>query len=148
MTRETSIEAYHAIVKEGLLGKMQEHALLAVVNYGPCTSAEAFEHLRGNRIYDNPIVQSRARFTELRNMGVIQEKGQRRCKITGRTAIVWEFTGNKPTRKSTKKRIFWIVEQGSGGLFPEHKAFEAKHHAEAFVAQNGGDLIESKEVVR
>lgn len=38
------------------------------------------------------------RFTELQESGVIQEKGKRSCKITGNIAIVWEITGNMPTK--------------------------------------------------
>ena len=44
----------------------------------------------------NVISQSRARFTELRELGVIYEVGVKKCSITNRNVIEWDLTDNLP----------------------------------------------------
>jgi hypothetical protein len=100
-TRETSIETYNQIKAEGLLGKMQIEVLGAVVENWPCTSGEAFDRMRDHR-ERSPLSQTRARFTELRDNGVIEEVGERICKISGRNAIVWAPTGKLPCKPPKK----------------------------------------------
>ena len=57
---------------------------------------------------ENQISQSRARFTELRELGVIYEKGVRKCRITGKNVIEWDLTNRLPiifkNKKQTKKQ--------------------------------------------
>ena len=50
---------------------------------------------------------SRARFTELRELGVIYEKGERKCNITGRNVIEWDLTDKLPQGKisNNKKKL-------------------------------------------
>ena len=53
---------------------------------------------------ENQISQSRARFTELRELGVIYEKGEKQCSITGRNVIEWDLTDRLPVNvKSSNK---------------------------------------------
>ena len=87
--RETSRAAYHELVSDGTLARSQLEVYRAVVENGPCTSAEAFEAMRSSGRYENPITQSRARFTELRKKGFLIETGKRKCRVTGKTAILW-----------------------------------------------------------
>ena len=56
------------------------------------------------------ITSSRARFTELRELGVIYEVRNRKCTITGRTSIEWDLTDRLPinvkkNNKTKKQRI-------------------------------------------
>jgi len=59
---------------------------------------------------ENQISQSRARFTELRELGVIYEKGEKQCSITGRNVIEWDLTDRLPvnlkkSNKTKKQRV-------------------------------------------
>ena len=99
-TRDTSVEAYNKIKSNGLLGKMQFEVYHAVYNFGPCTSAEAYVHMNKSAL--TPITQSRARFTELRNKGVLKELGMRDCTVTGQHVIVWEVTKELPKKLPRK----------------------------------------------
>ena len=95
MVRETPIEVYHAIKDSGVLSKARIRVLEAVYLLQSCTSGEAYSIMRSE--FNGALPQSRARFTELREMGCIRENGTRSCKITGRRVIVWEPTGLFPT---------------------------------------------------
>ena len=92
MARETSIRAYRQIKEEGLLSKMRLKVFEAILHNAPCTSGEALSSMLKS---DSVLSQSRARFTELRDRGVIKEVGHRNCRITGRRAI-WDLTDELP----------------------------------------------------
>ena len=98
-TRQTSIECYNKIKKEGLLSKMRFKVYEAIIKNAPCTSGEAFATMTTK---ENQISQSRARFTELRDLGVIYEVQNRKCTITGMSVIEWDLTDKLPLR--TKKQ--------------------------------------------
>ena len=92
--RETSIKAYRQIVAEGLLSRERLRVYQYVFHHGPVTSGEAFARMvKDTR---SPLSQSRARFTELRDMNVLREVGERKCKISGRMCIVWDVTKSLP----------------------------------------------------
>lgn len=95
MIRQTSIDCYHQIKAEGLLTKRRLEVYEAIYNSAPCTSAEA---MRGRINSTNVLSQSRARFTELRELGVIYEKGEKKCSVTGRKAILWDLTDKLPIK--------------------------------------------------
>lgn len=92
-TRETSRIAYQQLVDSGQLKGRQAQALNATIKHGPATSAEIIDK---DDLGEN-VNLWRARFTELQARGLIREVGQRKCKITGHLALVWEATGrSKP----------------------------------------------------
>ena len=97
--RQTSIDCYRQIKAEGLLTKRRLEVYEAIYNSAPCTSSEA---MRGRLNSTNVLSQSRARFTELRELGVIYEKGVRKCNVTGRNVIEWDLTDRLPIK--TKPR--------------------------------------------
>tara|TARA_R110000822_G_scaffold155766_2_gene295565 strand:+ start:864 stop:1307 length:444 start_codon:yes stop_codon:yes gene_type:complete len=106
-TRQTSIDCYNKIKSEGLLSKMRLKVYEAILRKAPCTSGEAFSTMTTK---ENQISQSRARFTELRELGVIYEVRNRKCSITGRTSIEWDLTDRLPvnvkkTNKTKKQKI-------------------------------------------
>ena len=105
MTRQTSIDCYNQIKANGLLSKSRFEIYEALCNLAPCTSAEA---MKGILNKTNVLSQSRARFTELRDLGVIYEKGIRKCKITGQNVIEWDLTDELPLKEKapvvTKKQ--------------------------------------------
>jgi len=101
--RQTSIDCYNQIKQEGLLTKRRLEVYEAIFKNAPCTSSEAMI----NRLNSsNVLSQSRARFTELRELGVIYEKDVRPCRITGRNVIEWDLTDRLPVdiKKSNKTK--------------------------------------------
>ena len=97
MVRDTSIEAYNKIKENGLLSKRRWQVYDVVYNHGPMTSGEAFKILN-NGSATKSLTQSRARFTELREMGVFVELGERTCSVTGHAAILWDVTSKLPIK--------------------------------------------------
>ncbi len=114
--RQTSIDCYNQIKSEGLLSKMRLRVYEAILEHAPCTSAEAIQHITTK---DNVLTQSRARFTELRELGVIREIGTKKCTVTGRSVIQWDLTDNLPVKvaktkgrpANLKKCIKWIQNE-------------------------------------
>ena len=106
-TRQTSIDCYNEIKANGLLSKKRLQVYVAILKNAPCTSGEAFATMITK---ENQISQSRARFTELRELGVIYEKGNRKCRVTGKNVIEWDLTDRLPinfknNNKTKKQRI-------------------------------------------
>ena len=95
-TRQTSINCYNQIKAQGLLSKIRFEVYEAICNSAPCTSSEA---MRGRLNSTSVLSQSRARFTELRELGVIYEKGIKKCTVTGRNVIEWDLTDRLPIDK-------------------------------------------------
>ena len=117
MVRETSIDCYNKIKSKGLLSKIRFQVYEAIYKCAPCTSSEAMKGILNST---NVLSQSRARFTELRDLGVIYEKSIRKCKITGRNVIEWDLTDKLPTGQLAKKKntprnldkcVFFIKEK-------------------------------------
>ena len=103
-TRQTSIDCFNKIKEEGLLSKMRFQVYSALLSMGkPSTTREVYETM-------DVIKQEATRFTELRNLGVIYEVQNRKCTITGRTAIEWDLTDRLPvniknSNKTKKQRV-------------------------------------------
>lgn len=96
-TRDTSVAAYHAIESEGLLSEWRLRVYQTVFRHGPMTSGEAFQMMQGKLPSDaSPLSQSRARFTELRDRGVLKETDERPCRVSGRMCIEWDVTSALP----------------------------------------------------
>ena len=85
--RDTSLSAYDSLISNGVIKGQLAAVARAVADHGPGTSAEilAAARMDGNRNL------MRARFSELRDRGVIVERGPRDCAVTGRRAMVFEF---------------------------------------------------------
>ena len=98
-TRQTSIDCYNKIKQEGLLSKRRLQVYESIFNYAPCTASEVFNE-------KNLKTNQSGRFTELRDLGVIYEKGERLCRVTGRNVIEWDLTDRLPVniKKSNKTK--------------------------------------------
>lgn len=100
-TRQTSIDCYNKIKEEGLLSKRRLQVYESIYNSAPCTASEVFKE-------KNLKTNQSGRFTELRDLGVIYEKGERICSITGRNVIEWDLTDRLPVNikkyNNTKKQ--------------------------------------------
>jgi hypothetical protein len=101
-TRQTSSEAYRYLIENDILGKRQLEVYTTLYRYGALTANEVFNLIKTttnrNFRFDS---NTRARFTELRNMDLIEEMGTRVCSITGRKVILWQVTNRMP-KKLTK----------------------------------------------
>ena len=95
--RRTSIETYYAIRDQGLLSRMRFLVYQCLFHHGPLTAQETFKRLR---LESN---QS-GRFTEMRDIGVIEELGERKCAVTGRNVIVWDVTDVLPLEAPSDRR--------------------------------------------
>jgi len=98
-TRQTSIDCYNQITQEGLLSKRREEVYKAIYKAAPCTTNEALKHIHSG----SHGIGSRT--TELRQLGVIYERGVRKCKITGRNTIEWDVTGRLPVTEKMSKEV-------------------------------------------
>tara|TARA_R110002049_G_scaffold231127_2_gene403420 strand:+ start:17841 stop:18266 length:426 start_codon:yes stop_codon:yes gene_type:complete len=98
--RQTSIQCYHQIKREGLLSKRRIQVLESLLAIGQCTAGELERHINSNYNVRGGWKQ----LSILREQGVVQELGTRPCTITGRNVIEWDMTGNLPVKpKKTKK---------------------------------------------
>ncbi len=97
--RTTSFEAYREIRDRGLLSPMRWRVYACLYGYGPFTSAELDEHMRNPKEL-RPGYHKR--LSELRGMEVVQEVGERECRVTGRNAIVWDVTDRLPVKLDKK----------------------------------------------
>jgi predicted transcriptional regulator len=103
-TRQTSIDCYNEIKRNGSLSKMRFEVYSALLLMGrPSTTREVYETM-------NVLKQEATRFTELRKLGVIYEVQNRKCTITGRTSIEWDLTDRLPINiknpnKTKKQRL-------------------------------------------
>jgi hypothetical protein len=103
ITRKTSIECFNKIKQEGLLSKRRLQVYESIFNHAPCTASEVFND-------KNLKTNQSGRFTELRDLGVIYERGERLCTVTGRNVIEWDLTDRLPVdfnnkNKTKKQRI-------------------------------------------
>lgn len=92
MTRRTSADTYHRIEAEGLLSKRRFQVYSLLYHHGPLTIAEACAQLA-------TTVSERSfspRFAELRDLGVVDEVGERICRVTGNNVIEWDVNETLP----------------------------------------------------
>ena len=87
MTRETSIEAYREALAGGLINRQHSEILALVLKRGPATSAETVQ----DTVLAKNLNLTRARFTELHQVGWLKSLEPRHCRITGHRATVWDL---------------------------------------------------------
>jgi len=108
--RQTSKDAYKAIVIDGGLNGMQAETYGILYDFGPMTQAMAVKIWRKRTGSESSAPQKR--FQELKKMGVIQEVGVEACAVSGRKVIWWDVTARLPRksdismRRDAKKRIW------------------------------------------
>jgi hypothetical protein len=113
-TRKTSIDCYHEIKENELLTKRRFQVYEAIYKNAPCTTNEALKDVYSG----SHGVGSRT--TELRDLGVIYEKGTKKCSVTGRNVIEWDLTDNIPIERKpplTKKNRIAIAINGLRELY-------------------------------
>ncbi len=112
MTRKTSIDAYHEVLESGLVGRRQKQVYEILYRLGPLTANQTWEllskELGGGFRFDS---NTRARFTELREIGIIEEIGTTIDPITKKTVILWDVTDQNPVERPKKKSKDQIIKE-------------------------------------
>jgi len=81
--KPTSLEAYIILKHTPILGKRQEQVLQAISEYPNRTDKEI------SMMTGLPINVITPRRGELVKKGVVKQNGTRKCRITGRKAMIW-----------------------------------------------------------
>jgi hypothetical protein len=108
--RRTSIEAYQAILSEGLLSRLRWFVYDLLYHHGPMT---------GNQLIDRVKTRKNTgafntRLSELRDLGVVYEVGEVKDPITGRQVILWDVTEKLPKKVEKPKKRKCHHCQGRG----------------------------------
>jgi len=92
--RKISADIYHRIRDEGLLSRARFRIYECLYLHGPMTASECFAVLAKEvpRLNWN----TRTRFGELRDQGVVYEVRERPCRVTGELVIEWGVTNRLP----------------------------------------------------
>ena len=98
MARQTSIDCYNQIKAQGLLSKLRLRTFNAMLYSAPCTAGELQSYIDKNHIQ---VKHSWKLLSQLRDLGVIYEKTERKCNVTGRVVIEWDLTDKLPIKPTT-----------------------------------------------
>jgi hypothetical protein len=114
-TRQTSIDCYNNIKANGLLSKRRFEVYEALIKISPCTATE----LQNSMDFNNGGRDCMKRISELRDLGVIYERRERNCSITGKMVIEWDLTDKLPSKEKApvvtkKQKIEEILNDISG----------------------------------
>lgn len=93
MTRQTSIDSYNTIVKNGLLSKVDELVYTTLFKQGPSTQNEIWQTEEASEYMQHTISPA---FARLKRRGVIKDIGKRVCSISNRKVLVWDVTDQLP----------------------------------------------------
>lgn len=96
--RQTSIDCFNQIKAEGLLSKLRLKTLNAMLYSAPCTAGELQSYIDKNGI---KVKHAWKLLSQLRDFGVVYEKTERKCNVTGRVVIEWDLTDKLPIKPST-----------------------------------------------
>jgi len=94
--RQTSIDCYNQIKEEGLLSKLRLSTHYAMLHSSPCTASELQNYIDKNGI---KVKHAWKLLSQLRDLGVVYEKGERNCNVTNRVVIEWDLTDKLPIDK-------------------------------------------------
>jgi hypothetical protein len=105
--RQTSINCYNQIKREGLLSERRLQVLYIMVSLSPCSAGELEKEF--NLIHG--IKGGWKQLSVLRDQGVLREIGTKTCSITGRNVIEWDMTGNLPIEPIKVRKYPSNIEQ-------------------------------------
>lgn len=97
--RDTSKEAYEYICSSGILSKRRTQAYAHLYECGPMTAQEL--------TVDSHVPGLWKRLSELENVHVVKIIGERKCRVTGMTAILWDVTSYRPRRQPPRRAVSW-----------------------------------------
>jgi predicted transcriptional regulator len=97
-TRTTSVEVYKELVKKGVLPTMRREIYAWLYTNGPATRNEIA--LAVHMIPNN----CSTRLKEMIGLGIVAERGEDKCQITGRNVILYDVTANMPRKDNGTSR--------------------------------------------
>lgn len=113
MARQTSVAAYYAIQQDGTISKQQQRIYAKLFHHGPLTATECLLLIDADMKsagMKGVNMNTRTRFGELRDRGVLYEVQTRTCKETGVNVIEWDVTvnlaGPKPVSTTPTRKEF------------------------------------------
>jgi len=112
MVRQTSIDAYNTIKKNGLLKKRKWQIYSVLYDIGPATGGEVFEEMK--KRYSTTIPtnsNTTTRLGELRNDGTVMELGKKVCSISNQNVTLWDVTDGLPIKSEKKKTKDQIIKE-------------------------------------
>lgn len=121
MTRETSVEAYNTIRQNGLLSQRRWQVYDFVYQNGPCAARDATKSLMNQGLNSGSIS---TRFSELKEMGLLIEVGEKVDDETKMRVILWDVTDKLPTKLSKKKLTVKQLLKQALILLEEHNLLE------------------------
>jgi len=137
--QQTSIECYNKIKESGLLARCKMEAYTALWHTRPATAAEAYDwHIRKYGGVPN-LNLFRSRFTMLKDEDVIEEVGERNCRITGMNVIVWDVTDRLPKKPQRKKSPGSLRQEYMNELIKNLTHFHAR--VDIFYKQEVLDML-------
>ena len=106
--RTTSLEAYHAIKRDGLLAGLLWTIYDLLFTNGPLTQNETHRLLAGTKGFMNkPTITPR--FAELERKGVVAPVGKRLCAVSGNVCLAYDVTAHLPDNRPRKKRPCEVI---------------------------------------
>lgn len=139
MTRETSLEAYSHLVKNGLISHRHLLAWVTLQINGPLTGRELDKAAETVGLWK--------RLSELKALGLVREKGVRRCSISERSAIVWEHVAAQPSgpSKPYAKPAYYLAITATGLIISANRDRGA---TELVCRLKDAELVKVREVKR
>ncbi len=135
--RETSLQAYADLVRDGRISKQQLLAWTVLQMNGPLTGRELEREAEHRGLWK--------RLSELQKLGLVVVDSPRTCSVSGKWAVTWRIGGPlelPPKRKGKPRRRFWVaVCQG-------HRPFAFSSELEALNSRDLIEVIEVREVIR
>lgn len=128
--RQTSVEAYNTIKENGLLSLRRWQIYDILFHHGPLTAGEIFD--RGIGIVKGSVC---ARLTELRELGIVSEIGEKKWSSTGHTGILWDVTKGLPVtpeKTESKNKIITALRARVKELEDENISLKHRLGGELF----------------
>lgn len=111
MTRQTSIDAYNAIVNDGRRDTIKKRVYRIYYEHGPMTAQEMTARFFVNDTSRGSFV---TRISEMVNEGTMISVGEKLNPETGLMNTLWDVTDNKPTKWDKPKKIKCAYCKGTG----------------------------------
>lgn len=111
MVRETSIETYNEIKRDGLLSMRRQQVYDVIYEHGPITISQILQHLVK---YTRNTGSFTGRISELERMQAIRSIKEGTCPITGRNVNFWITTNNRPKEIKKKPKQACLFCNGTG----------------------------------
>lgn len=135
MTRETSFEAFQYICQSGKVTKTKLEIYRVLFNWGPLTRSEIDARM-AHKAYKSHIS---ARLCDMRDMGIVAEKGVRICTVTGLKVIQWDVTSGLPAAVKRKKDKFLCPHCRGTGVVTKQLVLGGTNAATASTDEASGD---------